>query len=516
MVGVALRSCVFVLAAAVLALACIPFAGAQVAVTTWHYDTFHSGANTTETTLTPQNVNISSFGKLFTQTVDGAIVGQALYMPNLRMPKAGLHNVVFVATMNDSVYAFDADSANGRNANPLWHTSFLSRGATPVPVAQQGCGGTTAWTQIGIVSTPVLDPVKGILYVVAKTYENSTYVHRLHALNVRTGKELARSPLVIKASYQQGNKNFVFQDHMQVNRPALLLLNGMLYIAFGSNGCRSGKEQGWVLAYNAASLQQEGAFDDEPGKSAAAIWQRGGGLSADNEGYIYGATADGPFIPGTNFGQSVIKLSQAGGSLQLSDWFTPFNEAYLDRKDLDMSEPVLVLPDQSGPYLHLEAAVGKEGTIYILNRDNMGHFCSTCANKDTQIVQELTAAAPETGALLYWNSTLYTSPAGAPISAFALSQGVLAATPFAQSKAVAGGHSPIVSSNGTANGVLWQINGTHLDAFNANSLAHLYSSQQAADNRDSLPALPHFANLMVNNGKVYVCANNSLVVFGLL
>jgi len=516
MVAMALRVCALVLSVGVFVFACIPLADGQIAVTTWHYDSFHSGANTSETILSPKNVNSASFGKLFTQTVDGPIIGQALYLPNLKMPKVGIHNVVFVATMGDSVYAFDADNANGRNATPLWHASLLPKGATTIPIAQQGCGGTTGWTQIGIVSTPVIDPVKGTLYVVAKTYENSTYVHRLHALNVKTGKEQPGSPVVIKASYQMGNKNFAFQDHMQVNRPALLLANGILYIAFGSNGCRGGKEQGWVLAYNAGTLQQEGAFDDEPGKSAAAIWQRGGGLSADNEGYIYGATADGPFTPSTNFGQSVFKLSQAGNTLQLSDWFTPYNQAYLDRKDLDMSEPVLILPDQSGSYPHLAAAVGKEGTIYILNRDNMGHFCSACTSGDTQIVQELPAIAPETGALVFWNNTLYTSPTLAPISAFAVSNGAVATSPIAQSKKGAGGHSPIISANGTADGVLWQLNGVHLDAFDAKTLAHLYDTSEAKNNRDALPPLPHFANLMVSNGKVYVGTNNSLIVFGLL
>jgi hypothetical protein len=139
------------------------------------------------------------------------------------------------------------------------------------------------------------------------------------------------------------------------------------------------------VAYNAATLQPAGAFDDEPGDSAAAVWMRGGGLSADSAGNIYGATADGPFAAGLDFGQSVFKLSQSGNTLQLADWFTPYNELYLDDHDLDMSEPLLVLPQQSGEYPNLVAAVGKEGTIYILNQDNLGHFCATCTKTDTQI-----------------------------------------------------------------------------------------------------------------------------------
>jgi hypothetical protein len=489
---------------------------AQVPVTTWHFDNAHSGTNTNEMILTPQNVNRSSFGKLFTQNVDGAVIGQALYLPSVTIPNLGVHNVVYVATMHNSVYAFDADSATGKNSSPLWHSNFLSQGAMPVPISLQKCGGTTGWTEVGIVSTPVIDPVAGAIYVVAKTYENSSYVHRLHALDVTTGKEKTGSPIVVAASYEFNGVNNVFADMMQVNRPALLLANGILYIAFGSNGCRSGLEQGWVLAYNAATLAAAGAFDVEPSKSGAAIWQRGGGLSADSEGYIYGATADGPFTAGTNFGQSVIKLSQTGSTLQLADWFTPYNEAYLDEHDLDMSEPVLVLPDQSGKHPHLAAAVGKEGTIYLLNRDKMGHFCSTCQKGDTQIVQELPAFAPGTGALVYWNNAIYTSANGSPITAIALTNGVLGKVPLAQSKKVAAGHSPVISSNGTSAGVLWQFDGSTLNAFDASTLVTLYASTQAPNKRDVLPSLPHFANLMVANGKVYVGTNDSLVVYGFL
>ncbi len=500
----------------VIAITGVTAGYAQAPVTTWHFDNLHSGANPNETILTPQNVNRLSFGKLFTQSVDGAVVGQALYLPGVTIPNLGVHNVIYVATMHNSVYAYDADNVTGANAAPLWHTNFLSSGVTPVPIAMQKCGGTTMWTEVGILSTPVIDPVAGTIYVVAKTYENSAYVNRLHALDVTTGSEKTGSPVVIKASYKFNGVTYVFADYMQVNRPALLLANGILYVAFGSNGCRSGLEQGWVLAYNASTLAAKGVFDDEPGKSAAAIWQRGGGLSADSQGYIYGATADGPFAAGTNFGESVFKLVQSGATLKLKDWFTPFNEDYLNDHDQDMSEPVLVLPDQPGKYPHLAAAVGKEGTIYLLNRDNMGHFCSTCTTGDTQIVQELQGYAPETGALIYWNNMIYTTANGSPITALALTNGVLGTTPVAQSKKVAAGHSPVISSNGSASGLLWQLDGGTLGAFDATTLSALYTTAQAPNKRDVLPTLPHFANILVANGKVYVGTNNSVVAYGLL
>src|ERR1700690_1856622 len=305
-----LRARTFVWTTLLSLVAATTLANAQMPVTTWHYDNANSGANTNESILTPQNVNPNSFGKLFAQSVDGVIVGQALYLPAVTI-SGSVHNVVYVATMNDSVYAFDADSNTGANANPLWHASFLSKKVIAMPITLQGCGGTSGWTQVGIVSTPVIDPVAGTLYVVAKTYENSkSIVHRLHALDVTTGLEKSGSPVVIAASYEYNGQNNVFVDKMQVNRPALRLNNGNLYIAFGSNGCRSGKEEGWVIAYNAATLQQVGAFDDEPSSSAAAVWQRGGGLAIDSEGYMYGATADGPFTAGVDFGESIFKLSQ--------------------------------------------------------------------------------------------------------------------------------------------------------------------------------------------------------------
>jgi hypothetical protein len=492
-----------------LMLVSVAAGGAQTPVTTWHYDNSRDGANTNETILTPLNVASKTFGELFTQPVDGAIVGQALYLPQITIPGSGVHNVVYVATMNDSVYAFDADSATGENAVPLWHTSFLI-GATPVPIKLQGCGGSTEWTQVGIVSTPVIDPVAKRLYVVAKTYENSEFVYRLHALAVATGLEEAGSPVVITASYEVNGRTSVFAPKMEVNRAALMLEKGYLYVAFGSNGCRGDFEQGWVMSYKASTLQPTGAFDDEPGESAAAVWMSGGGLSADSSGNIYGATADGPFASGLNFGQSVFKLSQVGSALELADWFTPFNELYLDGHDLDMFAPVLVLPTQTGSYSNLLAAVGKEGTIYILNQMNLGHFCASCTIIDTQIVQELRLAAPFTGALAYWNDAIYTTATGAPIRGWSLTNGVLASTPFAETAKVDSGHSPVISANGTTNGILWQLTGSSISAFNATTLKKLYNS-----GRLSSP-LPHFANLVVAHGKVYVGTNTSLVVYGLL
>jgi hypothetical protein len=491
----------------------------QVSVLTWHYDNMRTGANIQESVLTPSNVVPTQFGKLFTQPVDGASVGQALYLPNVSIPNHGVHNVVYVATMHDSVYAFDADDDVGGNALPLWKRRVLPSGATPVPMSVQRGQGTTGWTEVGVVSTPVIDSATGILYVVAKDYLNGVVRNRLYGLGVATGASKF-TPVVISATFASGGKAYTFNNLTQVNRPALLLSKGILYIAFGSNG-NNGMEQGWVIAYSAATSASPtpklcGAFDDEPGKYTAAIWQKGGGLSADSAGSIYGETGDGPVIAGKNFGQSVFKLIQTTSSLALADWFTPYNWSYLRSNDLDLNDSVLILPNQPGTYPHLAIAVGKEGTLYVLDRDHMGGLCSTCSTGDTQIVQELSKAVGwNTGSLVYWNDRLYSSGTGSPIMAWSLNYGLLSTTPIAKTIRVAGGHSPVLSSSAESNGILWQINGSNLTAYNAMTLQRIYAGSQSGA-RDALPALPHFAQLVEVNGKVYVGTNSSLVVFGLL
>src|SRR5579864_2622346 len=364
---------------------------AQTAVTTWHYDNERTSANTTETLLTLSNVNVQSFGKLFSKPVDGFVVGHPLYLPGITMPGQGTRNVVYVATMHNSVYAFDADNAN---AAPFWVTSILTyspSGATSVPATVQRNAGVTAWTEVGIISTPVIDRNTGTLYPVAETYEGGNIVHRLHALDVTTGLEKFGGPTTIAATFTLNGVVSTFQGFFQINRPGLLLANGHVYIAFGSNCCNA-YSQGWVMSYNATTLKQEGAFDAEPGRTLASVWQKGAGISADSIGNIYAETGEGFYAPGTNLSTSVFKLSQIGTTLSLADWFTPFNYQYLSNHDLDMAEAVLILPDQPGPFPHELIAIGKLGTVYVLNRDNMGQLCSACTTIDTQIVQELPTA----------------------------------------------------------------------------------------------------------------------------
>src|ERR1700688_2898367 len=489
--------------------------GFSIAATTWHYDNARTGVNPNETILNLANVNPNTFGKLFDLPADGAVIGQVLYLPNVAIPGKGTHNVVYAATMHDSVYAFDADSNTGAKASPLWQVSLLPPGATPVPMTVQGCSGVTGWTEVGIVSTPVIDSATGTIYVVAKTYENGNSVFRLHARDVTTGSEKFGGPVQIAASYTLNGQTDTFNPLAETNRPALLLTNGHVYLAFGSNGCNAYGDQGWVISYNASSLAQEGAFNAEPGKALASIWMKGGGLSADSASNIYGETAEGNFTPGTNFGSSVFRLTQSGNTLHVADWFTPWNQAFLSQNDLDLNDAVLLLPDQPGSHPHMALAVGKEGTVYVLDRDSMGKYCASCAAGDTQIVQELQQVAKHTGCLVYWNGMVYTTGTGYPILGWALSNGMLSSTPVAQTPAQAGGGSATICSAGTANGILWQINNANLGAYNATTLVQLYATSQT-NGRDSLPSMPHFAQLMIVNGKLYIGTNSGITVLGLL
>jgi hypothetical protein len=488
---------------------------AQTSVTTWHYDNGRSGANTHESVLTPSSVNSAGFRKLFTKPVDGIIVGHALYLPALDIPGQGVHNVVYVATMHDSVYAFDADNAD---TTPLWVTSILNfspPGASPVPASVKKETGI-GWTEVGVISTPVIDPATGTLYLVAETFENGNVAHRLHALDVTTGQEKFGGPATIAATYTLNGVTTTFADLYQINRPGLLLVNGHIYIAFGSNCCND-YSQGWVLSYNAATLLQEGAWTAEPGKTLASIWQKGAGISADSSGNVYAETGEGFYAEGTNLSISVVKLSQSVTALALADWFTPYNRQYLSDIDRDLNDTPLILPDQLGPYPHELIAEGKEGTIYVLNRDNMGQFCSTCTASDTQIVQEIPqGAGKNSGSPVYWNNRVYFTGQGSPVQAYTISNGTLVVPPFLEPMQINGGGHAILTANGSSNGILWFINGKSLWALDAITLNTLYTSDQASNGRDTVPPLAHFATPIAADGKVFIGTQNSLVVYGLL
>ncbi|HEX9110313.1 MAG TPA: Ig-like domain-containing protein [Terriglobales bacterium] len=501
----------------------------QEAFVTGRSDNQRTGANVTETLLAPSNVNKNRFGRLFSRSIDYQALAQPLYVPNVSIPGLGTHNVVYVATMADSVYAFDADSNQGANAAPLWQVNFTdpasgittaSVATATLPCANTESGGP-GFIQEGIVSTPVIDSATGTLYVVAKTLENGTVRHRLHALDITTGHEKFGGPALIAAtSISNAGHKTVFNSLHQKNRPGLLLLNGVIYIGFGSNYCNDANS-GWVLSYSAATLSQLAVFNTSPDHGLTSIWHTGNGLAADEAGNIFVETAESGFafdVPsgGQTFCNSVVKLAP---NLTVADYFTPWSVAFLNNHDLDLSSTgTLVLPDQAGPFPHELIAGGKQGFIYVLNRDHMGMF----SPNDSQVLQEFPLIPGSTNTTIrdvlmsspaYWNNTVYFAPIGSPILAFPLSGGLLG-TPLTTIKYPAG-HSPSISANGNTNGILWDINAAQLLAFDAVSLQLLYTTSQAAGGRDTLPPLGHFATQTVANGRVYVATRTTLEVYGL-
>jgi hypothetical protein len=491
----------------------------QAQVLTEHNDVLRSGANTQEPLLTTANVNSNTFGKLFTQNVDGFIVGQPLYLGGVHFPDGSTHNVVYVATQHDGVYAFDGDSPQA----PLWNTSFINptAGVTTVPMIDFGCGGT-GFTEIGIVSTPVIDPLAGTLYVLAKTLENGAYIFRLHALSVTTGADVT-PPAVISASVTTKSGILQFNPAVQMQRPALLLENGAIYIGFGSNGCDTYAYHGWLLAYNETNLQQVGAFVTTPNGTKGAIWQAGGGPAADSDGSIFFAVSNGTFdanLGGSNYGDTLLHLNPASAGLSVRDYFAPFDQETLDTTDLDLgSGGVTLLPDQGAPHTHELLGGGKEGTLYLLDRDNLGGYN---AAGDTQIVQSIPhASSSELDSVpAYWNGNVYISGQTDKIKAFSLANNTLSSQPTSQtsiSSIVPGSVS--ISSNGTTNGILWSIplsSPAVLYAFRADNLnTMLYRSSQAGL-RDRLGIVPKFVTPTIANGKVYIGGTTSLSVYGLL
>ncbi len=507
---------------------CLGFslAWGQNDVLTQHNDNTRSGLNANETVLMPANVNVNTFGKLFTQSVDGIIVGQPLYASQVLMNDGLVHNVVYVATQHNTVYAFDADSTQGNNASPLWSVS-LNDGGTSDPIADYGCTGT-AYTEIGIMGTPVIDPGKTTLYVVAKTVTgtgaNEVRNFSLHALDITTGNELLGGPVIITGSSQSSNGSGTFNPIFQMQRPALLLQSGVLYIGFGGNGCDEYAYNGWFFAYNSQTLQQDAAFLVTPDGTRASIWQGGSGPAVDEDGYIYVVTANGTYdgpAGGNDFGDSVLKMAWNENVFGVSDYFTPYNQKQLAQLDLDLgSSGPLILPDQPGLYPHELVAGGKQGTLYLVNRDDMGEFNATTDN----VIQEIPKAVPNVlvGVPTYWNGSVYVAGDLDYIKQFALVNGMLTPEPVSQTTVPFNGTGPASTSmtaSGNSNGVLWVIRHANptLFAFDPTNLEHeFYDSTQALQARDKLVPVVRFVTPTISNGKVYVGGKTALVVYGLL
>ncbi|MEA2539182.1 MAG: hypothetical protein QOH35_548 [Acidobacteriaceae bacterium] len=517
-------------------------------VLTWRYDNTHQGQNTRETILTPTNVNTNTFGKLFSHTVDGLVYAQPLYVGNLTLPNQTTHNVIFVATEHDSVYAFDADNNGGANSAPLWQVSMLSTahgaasGATTVPAADVNTRDIVP--EIGISSTPVIDINTGTIFVVAKSKENGKYVQRLHALSILDGSDRSSSPTSISASVPgtgsgSSGGTLSLSTLWQLNRPALGLFNGHVYIAFGAHG-DNGPWHGWVLVYNETTLAQTGAMCTSPNGYGDAVWGAGAGLPIDTvstNGRAFLATGNGdmtsypPLTNNVDYGESVLRYDLSNGGFAISDAFTAYNQSSLTGSDLDQGAGgVLILPDQPGAHAHELVQVGKEARILVMNRDNLGGYAGPSAGRNTNILQDITNALQSDNGLwstpAYWNGNVYMWAENDALKMFPLTNGALANRASSQSSATSGfpGATPVVSSNGTQNGIVWTLetdlftsNGPSiLYAFNATNVGQeLYGSNQNPTRDNAGPAVK-FAVPMVTNGKVYVGGGGQVDVYGLL
>jgi len=516
------------------ALATFPAAWAQVSVTTYHNDNARTGQNLHETILTPANVNANDFGRLFVQPVDGYIYAQPLYIPGVSIGGQS-HNVVYVATENDSVYAFDADSPAGANASPLWHVSFINPpSVTTVNSSTDAqCGDLVP--QIGISGTPVIDTSTGTLYVVANTQENGAFFQRLHALDITTGNEKFGGPVALEATVagtgdgSSGGK-VSFDPLKQNQRPGLLLRGGAVYITSASH-CDIGPYHAWVFAYDAATLRLLAVWNSTPNGSDGGIWQGGGGPAADSSGVFF-ATGNGTFdvnTGGVDMGDTILKMGgPSGGKLSVLTYFTPFNQDMLSNDDIDLgSGGVVLLPDlpAGSAHQHLLVECGKEGSVYLVDRDNMGGYNSTT----DQVVQELAGATGGIwGMPAYWNNTVYFGAQYDNLKAFSFNangSGLLSdsAVSYSPESFAFPGPTPSISANGTANGILWAIQtdaygsggSAVLHAYDATNLANeLYNSTQNGTRDTPGPAVK-FAAATVAHGKVYVGTATQLAVFGL-
>jgi len=508
---------------------CTVVLDAQVRVWTNHNDNARTGANLSEKLLTPSTVNVNSFGKLFSHVVDGSIFAQPLYLPNVVIPGKGVHNVVYVATMNDSVYAFDADTNEMTNAVPLWHVNFTNStaGTTAVPTDNPKVDGT-----LGILGTPVIDESTGTMYLVARTLENGEYVQRLHALDVTTGSEKFGGPVVIAAAVPGGGYDgslgqVTFNAKMANQSAGLALANNSVYVTWASRGDYD-PWHGWVMAFDARTLQLTATFNTTPDGAQGGIWQSGQPPAIDVAGNLFVAVGNGDWDGMRNFGQSVLKLSP---SLSLLDWFTPDNYAQLTLGDLDLGIcGVLLIPNSN-----VSVNGSKTGDFYLLHQNSLGH--EQVGNG--QIPQLLRVAPGHIhGAPVYWNSPnrgplIYVWGENDALKAFHFNGATLDSSPAMQSTIVAspgmpGGILSLSADGSTAgSGILWAflpLQGDALNnvvpgvlrAFDASDLTRELWHSAEAPSRDDAGLFAKFSPPTIANGKVYLASySNQLNVYGL-
>jgi hypothetical protein len=498
-------------------------------VTTSQYDNARTGATLTEKILTPENVNAKQFGKLGAFKVDGAVYAQPLFVPSVEIPGKGMHDVLFVATEHDSVYAFDA---NRPGDPPLWHASFLDKARGVRTLSEDMVDCPFIRPEVGITSTPVIDIKTGTLYVLARTMiahkvGNDQYFQHLHALAITTGAEKFGGPKLITASVPgrgagRTNRQVDFDPLRENPRAALTLANNNVYLTWASS-CDVDPYHGWVMAYDPKTLAQKTVLNVDPDGSEAGIWLSDTGPAVDSEGNLYVPTGNGTFDAtsgGRDYGDSVLKLD--GASLAVRDYFTPFDQEAILAGDSDVgsSGPTL-LPDQPGPHRHLLLQPTKHSILYVIDRDQMGKFH---AGSDS-IPQRIQMAGEGLGAMAYWNGHAFFATSNDYLRDYAIKNGKLALHASSNMKFTTSGATPSISADGNKNAIVWALTTKTWDgpeipavlyAFDATKLGPpLYTSEQNSQ-RDRAALATRFAIPLVVKGRVYFAARGEVDVFGLL
>lgn len=500
-------------------------------VLTWHNDVARTGQNPTETILTTSNVNSAQFGKLGFYQVDGLVDAQPLYASNVATSNNGTRNLLIVATEHSSTYAFDADSGS-----VIWRVSLLKSSETTSD--DRNCVFVSP--EKGVTSTPVIDRSRGpngAIYVVAMSKDASgNYFQRLHALDLALGTELFGGPVDIQATYpgtgdNSDGTNVIFDPGQYLERPALLLLNGVIYTSWTSH-CDVRPYTGWIIGYSSSTLARTSVLNLTPNTNGGAIWMSGAGPAADSSGDIYLAEANGffdgwldtnGFPVNKDYGNAFMKFSTSGGQLAVADYFEMHDAVQQNAADTDLgSGGVLLLPDLSdgsGNTMHLAIGAGKDSNLYVVNRDSMGKYDPDNDN----IYQKLAGVLPGGvwAAPAYFNNTVFYGPVGNPLQAFAVANAKLSTTATAHTSVGFGypGPTPSISANGTGSGIVWAVESSTpavLHAFDAATLNELYNSNQASGNRDQFGAGNKFMTPTIVNGKVFVGTPNGVAVFGLL
>lgn len=511
-------------------------------VVTFHNNQARDGSNTKEYALTTANVKQATFGKLFSCAVDGANYTQPLWVPNLNIGGKA-RNAIFVATQHDSAYAFDAD------ANPcaqLWKVNLIdaphggATGEMPIPNNDVGAGFGDIRPEIGVTGTPVIDPSSNTMYLVSKSEDSSGGFHvRLHALNLLNGSEKFGGPVNVTTSVGgtgagSTGGNVPFDNRMHHQRSGLALANGVVYVPWAAHE-DADPYHGWMIGFNANTLAQIAVYNATRNGTRGGIWMGGGAPAIDSSNNVYVLTGNGTFDGTTNFGDSALKLNP---SLSLTDWFTPYNQATLESNDTDLaSSGLLLLPDQTTGPAHLLVASGKEGRVYLINRDSMGHFCSSCTSTDTNVVQSF-FVTNNFGTPAFWQNALYFTgcdfgQGGDFLKRFVFTPGTGFTTTAASKSATRypfPGAQPSISSQGATNGIVWAIDASQygppssrgtgpavLHAYDATNLVtELWNSSQAAGSRDQAGNAVKFTAPTIANGKVYLSTRTEIDVYGLL